>query len=119
MQSGIHFDQIDLALEPQLEEAARATAQRIKRAHVLGSGSRMEGGAHVILEAVQSGTPVLASHISGNLGMLGTDYAGYFEVGDDAQLAALFALQAEKGLVIKLLNCSLNGEKASGQPNSY
>jgi glycosyltransferase involved in cell wall biosynthesis len=49
----------------------------------------MEGGAHVILEAVQSGTPVLASRISGNVGMLGADYAGYFDVGDAAGLAAL------------------------------
>ena len=65
------------------------TRQRIKRAHVLVSCSLMEGGAHVILEAVQSGTPVLASRISGNVGMLGTGYAGYFEVGDAAGLTAL------------------------------
>ena len=65
------------------------TRQRIKRAHVLVNSSVMEGGAHVILEAVQSGTPVLASRISGNIGMLGTDYAGYFQVGDAAALAAL------------------------------
>lgn len=153
--AGIHFDQIGLALEPQFEEAARATAQRspryrwlgglpraatrqrIKRAHVLVNCSRMEGGAHVILEAVQSGTPVLASRISGNLGMLGADYAGYFKPGDDAQLAALvrrcaaepefltllqrqcseraalFAPQAEKRLVIKLLDSALtmNGDQ--------
>ncbi len=65
------------------------TRQRIKRAHVLVNASLMEGGAHVILEAVQSGTPVLASRISGNIGMLGTDYAGYFDVGDALALAAL------------------------------
>ena len=65
------------------------TRQCIKRAHVLVNSSIMEGGAHVILEAVQSGTPVLASSISGNVGMLGTGYAGYFEVGDAVGLAAL------------------------------
>ena len=65
------------------------TRQRIKRAHVLVNCSLMEGGAHVILEAVQSGTPVLASRISGNVGMLGADYAGYFALGDAAALAAL------------------------------
>jgi putative glycosyltransferase (TIGR04348 family) len=65
------------------------TRQHIKRAHVLVNCSLMEGGAHVILEAVQSGTPVLASRISGNVGMLGADYAGYFGVGDAAALAAL------------------------------
>ena len=65
------------------------TRQRIKHAHVLVNCSLMEGGAHVILEAVQSGTPVLASRISGNVGMLGADYAGYFEVGDAVGLALL------------------------------
>ena len=65
------------------------TRQHIKRAHVLVNCSRMEGGAHVILEAVQSGTAVLASRISGNVGMLGSDYAGYFDVGNAAQLASL------------------------------
>jgi glycosyltransferase involved in cell wall biosynthesis len=49
----------------------------------------MEGGALVIAEAVRSGTPVLASRMSGNLGMLGPDHAGYFPVGDEAALAAL------------------------------
>jgi len=43
----------------------------------------------VILEAVQSGTPVLASRVDGNVGMLGPRYAGYFALGDDAGLAAL------------------------------
>jgi glycosyltransferase involved in cell wall biosynthesis len=49
----------------------------------------MEGGAHVIIEAVVSGTPVLASRIDGNVGMLGEDYAGYFPWGDAPALAAL------------------------------
>jgi glycosyltransferase involved in cell wall biosynthesis len=49
----------------------------------------MEGGAHVLMEAICSGTPVLASRMSGNVGMLGANYAGYFEVGDAAGLANL------------------------------
>ena len=40
------------------------------------------------MEAVRSGTPVVASRIDGNIGMLGQDYAGYFEWGDAAALAA-------------------------------
>jgi putative glycosyltransferase (TIGR04348 family) len=66
-----------------------ATRQAIKRAHVLIVPSLMEGGANVIVEAVTAGTPVLASHMSGNLGMLGRDYAGYFPVGDAVALARL------------------------------
>lgn len=65
------------------------TRQRIRRAHVLLHPSRMEGGAHVVMEAVCSGTPVLASRIDGNVGMLGDDYAGYFPVGDAKALAVL------------------------------
>lgn len=103
----IFFDQIGQALEPGMARAAytraaqtpayrwlgglsrAVTRQHIKHAHVLVNCSLMEGGAHVVLEAVQSGTPVLASRIDGNVGMLGADYAGYFDVGNDAQLATL------------------------------
>jgi glycosyltransferase involved in cell wall biosynthesis len=65
-----------------------ATRERIRRAHLLVHTSILEGGAHVIMEAVRSGTPVLATRVDGNVGMLGEDYAGYFEAGDAAALAA-------------------------------
>lgn len=104
---GIHIDHIGRELDPALAEAARATQlscphyrwwgglphgatrSRIQRAHLLVHPSRMEGGAHVIMEAVLSGTPVLASRIAGNVGMLGTDYSGYFPPGDAHALVAL------------------------------
>ncbi len=63
--------------------------QAIQRAHVLVHTSAMEGGAHVIMEAVRSGTPVLASRVDGNVGMLGADYAGYFAHDNAGQLARL------------------------------
>lgn len=103
----IYLDHIGEALAPALGQAAQLAAgscpqyrwlgglahaqtrSRIQRAHVLVHPSKMEGGAHVILEAVQSGTPVLASRIDGNVGMLGSRYAGYFALGDDAALAGL------------------------------
>ncbi|WLI90590.1 selenoneine biosynthesis selenosugar synthase SenB [Massilia sp. R2A-15] len=69
--------------------AHAATRQRLKRSHAMVIASRMEGGANVIIEAVTSGVPVLASDISGNRGMLGDDYEGYFAPGDAAALAAL------------------------------
>ncbi len=65
------------------------TRAALKRAHVLVHASVMEGGANVIVEAITAGTPVLASKMSGNVGMLGQQYAGYFPVGDDAALAEL------------------------------
>jgi putative glycosyltransferase (TIGR04348 family) len=61
----------------------------IARSHLLVVSSRMEGGANVIAEAARIGTPVLASKIPGNVGMLGPRYSGYFALGDHAALAAL------------------------------
>lgn len=66
-----------------------ATRQRIRRAHVLVNASLMEGGAQVVIEAVQSGTAVIASRIGGHTGLLGASHPGFFEVGDDAALARL------------------------------
>jgi glycosyltransferase involved in cell wall biosynthesis len=67
------------------------TLARIRSAHLLVHTSAMEGGAHVILEAVRCGTPVLASRVPGNVGMLGADYDGYFPHGDAQALACLLA----------------------------
>ncbi len=103
----LFIDHVGEALDPVLGDAARATAvtcpnyrwlggqqhkatrRHIQRAHVLVHASLIEGGAHVVMEAVLSGTPVLASRIPGNVGMLGDDYAGYFEPGDAEELAQL------------------------------
>jgi putative glycosyltransferase (TIGR04348 family) len=65
------------------------TRDWIQHAHVLVHTSAIEGGAHVIMEALRSGTPVLASRVDGNVGMLGEDYDGYFEHGDAQALAEL------------------------------
>jgi putative glycosyltransferase (TIGR04348 family) len=64
------------------------TRARIQRAHVLVHMSRMEGGAHVVMEALRSGTPVLASRVDGNIGMLGQRYPATFECGDARGLAS-------------------------------
>jgi putative glycosyltransferase (TIGR04348 family) len=103
--AGVRIDHIGAALDPALGQAAQATQQacphyrwlgslphaqtlqRIQRAHLLVHCSRMEGGAHVLMEAVCSGTPVLASRIDGNVGLLGEDYAGLFEPGNAQALA--------------------------------
>lgn len=61
----------------------------IARSHLLVVSSVMEGGANVISEAVRIGTPVLASRVSGNVGMLGRTYPGYFPVNDERELARL------------------------------
>ncbi len=73
------------------------TRQRLARSHAMAICSRMEGGANVIIEALTSGVPVLASDISGNRGMLGDDYAGYFATGDAAALATLIERSVRDG----------------------
>ncbi len=103
----IRIDHIGEALAPEWAEAARATEadaphyrwlgplphgqalRAIRRAHVLVNTSAMEGGAHVVMEAIQCGTPVLASRVPGNVGMLGAQYTGFFTHDDGQALADL------------------------------
>jgi len=70
----------------------RAVLKRLARAHLMVISSVMEGGANVICEALAADVPVLASHMPGNIGMLGEDYPGYFPVGDEKRLAALLSM---------------------------
>jgi glycosyltransferase involved in cell wall biosynthesis len=80
-----------------------ATRRRIQAAHVLVHPSRMEGGAHVVIEAVRSGTPVLASRIDGNVGLLGDRYDGYFPVDDASALATLLKRLREEPAMLERL----------------
>lgn len=65
------------------------TRERIRSARILVQPSLIEGGANVVVEALTSGVPVLASHIPGNIGLLGESYPGYFAPGDSIALARL------------------------------
>ena len=112
--SDLRFDHIGAALDPSLGEQAAAQAARqgsyrwlgalphaavrrhIQTAHVLVHASRMEGGAHVVIEALRSGTPVIASRIDGNVGLLGDDYGATFRSGDAAALAGLAAARPRR-----------------------
>ena len=51
--------------------------------------SRIEGGANALSEAITASVPILASRIDGNVGILGGDYPGYFDVGHTEELAQL------------------------------
>lgn len=61
--------------------------RRLARSRLMVISSRMEGGANVVSEALAAGVPVIASRISGNIGMLGGHYAGYYPVEDEKGLA--------------------------------
>lgn len=78
-----------------LGELDHAGAMRwLARSHAMVISSLMEGGAHVVSEAIAMGVPVLASNVSGNIGLLGKAYPAYYPVGDDKALAALLARAA-------------------------
>ncbi|MFT5533096.1 MAG: putative glycosyltransferase (TIGR04348 family) [Burkholderiaceae bacterium] len=114
----IDFTHVGGALDAPLEELARSTAdrhrryrwignqphaatrQRLKHSNLMVISSLMEGGANVVIEAVTSGVAVVASDISGNRGLLGNDYAGYFPVGDAPALAALILRCANEPLFL-------------------
>ena len=130
----IRLDHIGQALDPALADEARALMQvqpryrwlgalphaatrtRIAAAHVLVHASRMEGGAHVVMEAVTSGTPVLASRIDGNLGLLGADYPGTFAWGDDAALAALIERARDDPAMLPALRAACDARAARFAP---
>jgi putative glycosyltransferase (TIGR04348 family) len=106
-ESRIRIRHLGGAMSPQLARVAREWESREPRYRWLGElqfgkalrmlarsklmviSSRMEGGANVVSEALVAGVPVIASGISGNIGMLGRDYAGYFPLEDEKALAAL------------------------------
>jgi len=109
----VHLDrdlevvQVGDALSPEMKSQALALMKRDRRyrwlggrshsqtmawiahSHLLVVSSVMEGGANVISEAARIGTPVLASRVSGNVGMLGRNYPGYFPLFDETALARL------------------------------
>jgi len=73
-----------------LGEQSQSRALKIlKKSSLCVLSSRMEGGANVLSEAIAASVPILASRVDGNVGILGADYPGYFDVGDTRQLARL------------------------------
>jgi putative glycosyltransferase (TIGR04348 family) len=95
------------ALDPQLKPATDDARYRwlgsvphgralrwLASSHAMVISSRMEGGANVVCEALRIGVPVLASRISGNVGLLGGNYPGYFPLGDERALVRLITRAA-------------------------
>ncbi len=104
-----------LAREPRyrwLGSVPHARALReLASSHLLVVSSKMEGGANVISEAARIGTPVLASWMSGNIGMLGKRYPGYYPLGDDGALASLIARAADDAAYYRRLERALRARR--------
>jgi len=100
---------LGIAMNEQMERTAREYSETLERYQWTGElshldtlkalsqsrlmviSSRMEGGAHVVSEAIALGVPVIASDIPGNRGLLGDDYLGYYPVGNEVELASLLS----------------------------
>jgi putative glycosyltransferase (TIGR04348 family) len=76
------------------------------RCRLLVQSSLLEGGANSVTEAIAAGVPVLSSRIAGSVGLLGTDYAGYFPVGDTKALAQLIRRAETDGDFYRTLKTS-------------
>lgn len=73
------------------------TLRRIAAADLLVVTSHAEGGANVVSEALVCDTPVVSTRIAGSVGLLGSDYPGYVDVGDAAGLASMLrALELDR-----------------------
>lgn len=117
----IEFIHLGRALQAQWEVKARATEKRcsnyrwldgvsraaarqhLRRAHLLLHPSKLEGGAQAIVDALRSGTPVIASDAEGNAGLLGLDYPGLFPVGDASACVRLLERAAQDPKFYRLL----------------
>jgi len=90
----------------------------LARSHALVVSSRMEGGANVVAEAARIGTPVLASRVAGNIGMLGRGYPGYFALGDERALARLMARAHQDRAFYRALRRALAARRALFSPSA-
>jgi glycosyltransferase involved in cell wall biosynthesis len=65
---------------------------------------------------VTAGTPVIASRISGNVGMLGRGYPGYFEPGDASGLARCLVQALQEPGFLRSLRAACAERKALFRP---
>jgi len=132
----IEVVQVGDAMTPAMARAARTWMRResryrwiggrshdaalgwIRRSHLLVVSSLMEGGANVICEAARIGTPVVASRISGNLGMLGRGYPGLYPLGDARALARRIARAADDAVYRSRLRAALRARRARFAPSA-
>ncbi|MFC5050629.1 glycosyltransferase [Rubritalea spongiae] len=106
----LHAFTLGAALDPQMAEQANhwqtidrrfqwlntlpypETLSWMRQVDFTINTSHSEGGSNAVAESIALGTPVLASRIEGNLGLLEDNYLGYFEPDSPQSLADLLAL---------------------------
>jgi putative glycosyltransferase (TIGR04348 family) len=128
--------QVGGALEPAMAATARRWMKRdrryrwlgslphgqamkwIARSHLLVVSSVMEGGANVIVEAARIGTPVLASRVAGNIGMLGGNYPGYYKLADARALARVIQKAASTPAALASLKRRIARRRPTFSPSA-
>ncbi len=103
--------QIDKRYQWIGQRSHQNTLRWLASSHLMVISSLMEGGAHVVSEAIALGIPVLASDIAGNRGLLGDDYPGYFPAGDDVALAKLLMRAESDSTFMRELTNAVQGRK--------
>ena len=88
----------EMKINPRYHWKGEAPKWRVRRefqkTRAMVISSRNEGGANVVSEALVAGVPVIASNITGNIGLLGKDYEGYYPLKDTGALRTIL-LRAE------------------------
>src|SRR5262249_53774962 len=77
-----------------------------------------EGGPSVIAEAIVAGTPVIATRVSGCVGMLGDDYPGLFAPGDTQALAELLGRTERVASLYNSLRAACDRRRPIFQPQT-
>ena len=98
------------------EKTAAQSAALLAGSVAIVVSSEMEGGANVVSEAVVRGVAVLATRIDGNVGLLGSDYEGYFPVGDEHALAELMTRIESEPKFLGRLEAHLLGLRSQFEP---
>lgn len=80
--------------------------------------SHMEGGANSVGESIMLGTPVLASRIEGNVGMLGEDYDGFFKPNCPHSLANLMQRVLNEPAFLQHLRLQVKERQPHFSPDS-
>lgn len=88
----------------------------LSRSNAMVISSRIEGGAHVVSEAIAIGVPVIASDIPGNRGLLGEDYPAYFPVEDHRCLARMLRLALDSPRFLEDLTVSIRRRRSLVDP---
>jgi putative glycosyltransferase (TIGR04348 family) len=132
----IELVQVGDAMTPAMAREARAWMRRepryrwvggrthaialgwMRRSQLLVVSSVMEGGANVICEAARIGTAVLASRISGNVGMLGRGYPGYYPLFDTDALARWLDRAASEPRALARLKAALRARRRLFAPSA-